>query len=44
MERLIPIKNLWFIFLYAWRRLEEGKVIDVGEVDSPNSRTSLQRF
>jgi 5-methylcytosine-specific restriction enzyme subunit McrC len=35
MERLIPIQNLWFIFLYAWRRLEEGKVIDVGEVDSP---------
>lgn len=35
MERLIPIKNLWFIFLYAWRRLEEGKAIDVGEVDSP---------
>jgi 5-methylcytosine-specific restriction enzyme subunit McrC len=35
MEHAIPIQNLYFIFCYAWKRLEESKVIDVGGVDSP---------
>jgi 5-methylcytosine-specific restriction enzyme subunit McrC len=35
MERLIPIQNLYFIFCYAWKRLEESKIVDVGEVKSP---------
>jgi 5-methylcytosine-specific restriction endonuclease McrBC regulatory subunit McrC len=35
MEYAIPIENIYFIFCYAWRRLEEGKVVDVGGVDSP---------
>ncbi len=35
MEHAIPIQNLYFIFCYAWRRLEESKVVNVGGVDSP---------
>jgi 5-methylcytosine-specific restriction enzyme subunit McrC len=35
MDYPIPIQNLYFIFCYAWKRLEESKIIDVGEVDSP---------
>ena len=31
----IPIQNLYYIFCYAWNRLEEGEVIDVGGVNSP---------
>jgi 5-methylcytosine-specific restriction enzyme subunit McrC len=32
---MIPIQNLYYIFCYAWRKLEQGNVIDVGEVFSP---------
>jgi 5-methylcytosine-specific restriction enzyme subunit McrC len=35
MENPIPIQNLYFIFCYAWRRLEESKIVDVEEVSSP---------
>ena len=35
MEYVIPIQNLYFIFCYAWRRLEESKIVDVGGVTSP---------
>jgi 5-methylcytosine-specific restriction enzyme subunit McrC len=35
MEYAIPIQNIYFIFCYAWRRLEESKVVDVGGVNSP---------
>ena len=35
MEPRIPIQNLYYLFCYAWNRFEEGNVIDVGGVDSP---------
>ncbi len=31
----IPIRNLYYLFLYAWNRFEEGRPVDVGGVDSP---------
>ena len=31
----IPIQNLYYLFLYAWNRLEEGQAVDVGGVESP---------
>lgn len=35
MAAIIPIQNLYYLFLYAWNRLEEGQSVDVGGVDSP---------
>ncbi len=35
VEPRIPIQNLYYLFCYAWNRLEEGEVVDVGGVDSP---------
>lgn len=35
MEPRIPIQNLYYLFCYAWNRLEEGDVVDVAGVDSP---------
>ena len=35
LEPRIPIQNLYYLFCYAWNRLEEGDVVDVGGVDSP---------
>lgn len=35
MEPRIPIQNLYYLFCYAWNRLEEGAVVDVGGVESP---------
>lgn len=35
MEYPIPIQNLYYLFLYAWNRFEEGQAVDVGAVDSP---------
>ena len=35
MEPVIPIQNLYFIFCYAWKKLEESKAVEVGAVDSP---------
>ena len=32
---IIPIQNLYYVFLYAWDRLEEGKTISVGTDESP---------
>jgi 5-methylcytosine-specific restriction enzyme subunit McrC len=36
MASLIPVQNLYYLFCYAWDRLEEGEVIDVGAVESPD--------
>lgn len=35
MDQLIPVQNLYYLFCYAWNRLEEGRVVDVGGVESP---------
>lgn len=35
MPSAIPIQNIYYLFCYAWNRLEEGNVVDVGAVDSP---------
>ena len=35
MPCAIPTQNLYYLFCYAWNRLEEGEVVDVGSVESP---------
>jgi 5-methylcytosine-specific restriction enzyme subunit McrC len=35
VEFRIPIQNLYYLFCYAWNRLEESEAIDVGGTDSP---------
>ena len=35
MQYQIPIQNLYYLFCYAWDRMEEGCVIDVEGVNSP---------
>jgi 5-methylcytosine-specific restriction enzyme subunit McrC len=30
----IPIQNIYYLLCYAWNRLEEGQVVDVGSVES----------
>ena len=35
MSYPIPIENLDYLFCYAWNRLDEGRVVDVGRVESP---------
>lgn len=34
MESSIPIQNIYYLLCYAWNRLEEGAVVDVGSLDS----------
>ncbi|MBA3519181.1 MAG: 5-methylcytosine-specific restriction endonuclease system specificity protein McrC [Rhizobiales bacterium] len=33
---MIPIRNIYFLFLYAWRRFDEAKNVPVGADDSPD--------
>jgi 5-methylcytosine-specific restriction enzyme subunit McrC len=40
----IPIRNLYFIFCYAWNRAEEGGRIDVGIEDSPDLLNLLAKL
>ena len=35
MSPLIPIQNLYYLFVYAWNRLDEGEAVDVGGTESP---------
>ena len=35
MSPPIPIQNLYYLFLYAWNRLEEGEAVEVGGTESP---------
>jgi len=35
MQHAIPIRNLYYLFCYAWQRFAEGKALAVGAVDSP---------
>ena len=32
----IPIRNVYYLFLYAWGRFHEGKQVEVGTEDSPD--------
>lgn len=32
----IPVRNIYYMFLYAWNRFEQGKDIPVGAEDSPD--------
>lgn len=34
--RPIPTKNIYYLFLYAWNRLPEGRIVDVSSVKSPD--------
>jgi 5-methylcytosine-specific restriction enzyme subunit McrC len=36
MGRPIPIRNIYYLLLYAWNRLPEGKSIDVSGLESPD--------
>jgi 5-methylcytosine-specific restriction enzyme subunit McrC len=35
MPRAIPVRNLYYLFLYAWDRLPEGGAVDVSGVEGP---------
>ena len=39
----IPIRNIYYIFLYAWNRFEQGKDIPVGADESPDLINLLAR-
>jgi 5-methylcytosine-specific restriction enzyme subunit McrC len=43
MKSPIPIRNLYYLFCYAWDRFPEGKAIDVGDSDSPELYELLTR-
>lgn len=43
LARTIPIKNLYYLFLYAWDRFPEGSSIDVGSDESPELPNLLAR-
>jgi 5-methylcytosine-specific restriction enzyme subunit McrC len=36
MGRVIPVQNIYYLLLYAWNGLPEGKIIDVSGVVSPD--------
>jgi 5-methylcytosine-specific restriction enzyme subunit McrC len=33
----IPIRNVYYLFLYAWRRFDEGKAIEIGATEAPDA-------
>ena len=35
MARAIPVRNLYYLFLYAWNRFQEGRIVDVSGVAGP---------
>lgn len=42
-EPTIPIRNLYYLFCYAWNRFEEAKVISTGAEESPDLPNLLAR-
>lgn len=40
----IPVRNLYYLLLYAWDRLEEGRVVDVGDMEHPTAADLLARI
>src|SRR5690242_3111266 len=36
MALSIPIQNIYYLLLYAWNRLPEGKSINVASIESPD--------
>ncbi|MDP2225930.1 MAG: hypothetical protein Q8J78_00425 [Moraxellaceae bacterium] len=40
----IPIRNLYYLFCYAWRKFPEGGSVDVGVDDSPDLPNLLARL
>jgi 5-methylcytosine-specific restriction enzyme subunit McrC len=40
---MIPVRNLYYLFLYAWDRFSEGRQIDVGSDTSPDLPNLLAR-
>lgn len=34
MITAIPIQNVYYLLCYAWNKLEEGRIVDVGSLDS----------
>ncbi len=39
----IPVRNLYYLFSYAWDRLEEAELVTVGEEESPSVPDMLAR-
>lgn len=39
----IPIRNVFYLLCYAWDRLDEGRVVESGAVDSPDLPNLLAR-
>lgn len=35
MARAVPVQNLYYLLLYAWNRLPEGRTVDVAGIPSP---------
>ena len=35
MARAVPVQNLYYLLLYAWNRLPEGRSVDVAGIPSP---------
>jgi 5-methylcytosine-specific restriction enzyme subunit McrC len=35
MESQIPIQNIYYLLCYAWNKLEEGEIVDVSSLESP---------
>src|SRR5580704_13197375 len=40
---MIPVRNLYYLFLYAWDRFSEGRQVDVGSDTSPDLPNLLAR-
>lgn len=40
----IPVRNLYFLLLYAWDRLEEGRTVDVGGLEHAQAADLLARI
>jgi 5-methylcytosine-specific restriction enzyme subunit McrC len=40
---MIPIRNIYYLFLYAWDRFSEGRRVDVGSDTSPDLLNLLAR-
>ena len=39
----IPVQNLYYLFLYAWDKLEAGQAVDVGGVESPDLKNMFAK-
>jgi 5-methylcytosine-specific restriction enzyme subunit McrC len=43
MTMPIPVLNVFYLYCYAWRLIREGRTIDVGTDETPNSASFFAR-